>query len=268
MTVGKTIILRGLSTDTKPTRYSTGTIFIEYDTGATFVYNSTTTLWVRSSPLLPNLKKFGTWTGQGNAAGFAGLWSAASGAVTGTGVGTVVRDSTGVRTRYDTGTTVNSLSWTRLNSTGFTERDLNPETHWKIKGSVVGSCRIFIGYTSATVVPASNTDYLNALSGVGFWADTSVDTNWHIMQNSGTGASDTTTIANVGALNTTTREIALRADNANSKFQYSWDNGAWTDINTKIPAASTGLGWIWYIENLTGVNEQIALFWGWTVQDG
>jgi hypothetical protein len=268
MTVGKAILLRGLSTDTKPTRYANGTIFIEYDTGATFVYNSTTSLWVRSTPLLPDRKKFSTWTAQSGAAGGSGLWSTITAIVVGTGVTNVVRTSAGIGIRYDTGTTANSLSGSRINGTGFGERDLNTETHWKIKGVIVGSCRIFVGVTSGTAAPASSADYLSALSGVGFWADTGVDSNWHIMQNDGTGGSDITTLANVGALNTTTRELALRADNANSKFQYSFDNGPWTDVNTTIPAAATGLGWVWYIENLTAVNEQITFYSAWTMQDG
>jgi hypothetical protein len=270
MTVGKAILLKGLSTDTKPTRYSDGTLFLETDTLQAYSYDATNTVWNRTGVIIPTKKHMATWSGHGLTTGFDGFWNGSPTPATvtvGTGTSNLLRDSSGFRMRYDTGTTANSIEGTRINSSLLTERDLNPETHWRIKGVVVSSCRIFIGFTSATAAPASSADYLNALSGVGFWADTGVDTNWHIMQNSGSGASDTTTIANVGALNTTFRDLGLRAVNASAKFQYSWDGGAWTDISTKVPAATTALGWVWYIENTTTTNNQIGFAGAWSIQD-
>jgi len=273
MTVGKTIILRGLSTDTKPTRYSNGTIFIEYDTGDIYAYNSSTSLWEDANiPYLSvGAKKYGSWTAQSATSGFGGLWlnPTPTAIVVGTGVTNVVRDSTGLRIRYDTGTTINSLSGTRINSVGITERDLNPETHWIIKSTAATDTRIFMGFTSSTAAPVSAADYLANLSGVGFYVDTSIDGNWKIMQNDGSATSNITTLANIGTFGTTKIDLGLRAVNASSKFQYSFSNGAWTDINTKIPAAATGLGWVWYIECLVGsASKQLAFYRGWTKQDG
>lgn len=270
MVVGKATLLRGLSTDTKPTRYSDGTVFIEYDTGQVFVWNSTKANWLRTSMAVPTVKRFATWQAQSATTGFDGFWNGQPNptiVTVGTGTTNVQRDSAGLRIRFDTGTTINSIEGLRINSVALTQRDLDPEFRMKIRGVIVTNCRIFIGLTSSTAAPVSNTDYLATFSGVGFWANTAVDSNWKIMQNSGGASSDTTTLANVGPLDTTKREIAIRAINSASKFQYSWDNGPWVDINTAIPAATTALGWVWYIENITASNQQIAFLGGYAHQN-
>jgi hypothetical protein len=271
MTVGKAILLRGLSTDTKPTRYADGTIFIESDTGTIFTYNATKTSWLRCTQTLPTVRRYATWSAHAPTTGFDGFWNGQPNptiVTVGTGTTNLQRDASGLRIRFDTGATINSLEGLRINSVFMTQRDLDPEFRMRIKGVVVSNCRIFIGLTGASVAPVPSSDYLATLSGIGFWANTAVDTNWKIMQNNGAASSDITTISNVGPLDTNTHEIALRAINASSKWQYQWDNGVWNDVNTAIPAATTGLGWLWYIENVTAANNQIAFLGAWAAQNG
>jgi len=104
-----------------------------------------------------------------------------------------------------------------------------------------------------------------------FFYDSGVDANWHICQNDGSASSDNTTIATVAAADTNAHTFAIRADNANTKFQYAYGftniaTATWVDINTKIPAASTGMGWTHYMENLSGTCTFDA-YWAFSVQD-
>lgn len=198
-------------------------------------------------------KKWGRYNAFGSTAS-DGLFNGTMTAIaSGTGATSgAIRSSTGLRYRHTTGGTANSLAGNRVTATAFTERDLNPWVEFRIQLSTVANMRAIMGFTSSTSAPASAADPLANLSGVQFFYDSGVDANWHIAQNSGGASSDRTTIANVAAADTVLRKFALRADNSNTKFQYSYDGAAWVDINTVIPAAGTGLGITWYIENLSG----------------
>jgi hypothetical protein len=220
--------------------------------------------------VFPGIKKNGSWSGITSTTSLSGLWQGeATAIVVGTGgSSSIQRSSAGVGRRYTSGATINSLSGIRISANLLTERDLNPFTTWKITLNQTTDTRFMIGFTSSNAAPTSLADPLNALSGVAFFYDSSVDGNWHIMQNDGTGASDRTTIANVAAANTSVHTFSLKAVNASSKFQYSYDGGAFTDINTDIPAAATGLGWIWYIENLIGSAKTFDGWYAQTYQDG
>lgn len=276
--------ISGLSSDSKPTTYPAGTRFLETDTGLTFMYISS--VWTQMHALFSNtftnplIKKIGSWNGENVSGerGLDGLFDGATAIAVGTGSTSLVRDSTGLRSRFTTGTTINSLSGIRFNASSRTERDLNPWTTWKIAiGSTgtIADTRIYIGLTSATAAPASTADYLANLSGVGFYYDTSVDGNWHIMQNSGGASSDKTTIANIATAAAGTFYFSLKAVNADSKFQYYYGtthptpSSTFTDINTAIPAASTLLGWMTYIECLVGSAAKTMDGYGcFAVQDG
>ena len=192
--------------------------------------------------------------------------------LTGSGAtGTQVQDSTGFRIRWATGNTINSLTGIRSNvvTAGLTSRQLNPDTSWRFVINATTTIRCGIGYISGTASPASSADPLANLSGVLFWLDSGVDGNWHIMQNDGSASSDNTTIANVAAANTSIHTIRLKAVTASAKFQYSYDGGALTDINTKIPAASTALGWIWWVECLANTAaRQLDMYAARATMDG
>lgn len=163
-------------------------------------------------------------------------------------------DSAGGRFPWTTGTTINSLCGVRCSAVLTMERDLDPLIMAKIQWpTAITTLRGYFGFTSSNAAPASSADPLPSLSGVGFWFDSGVHaTNIAIAQNDGSASSDTTTIAAAGTASTSVMTLALKANNANSKFQYSIAGGAWSDINTKIPAAGTDLGWTCFIECLAG----------------
>ena len=181
-----------------------------------------------------------------------GLWGqtiAATVVLTGTTTG-MSRDSTGVSLGYSSGTTINSLSGTRISAL-LTERDYNPITQWQIKLGQTTLCRCFMLLIGTTNAPTSGADPLSGQHGVGFGYDSGVDGNWHIYQNNATGT-DSTTIANILTADTLAHTFAIKAVEASSKFQYSIDGAAFADINTKIPGATNGLCWSWWIECLVG----------------
>jgi hypothetical protein len=227
---------------------------------------------------LPSVKKSGIWTGVLQTTGASGLFA---GNVTATAVGTgststAIRDSTGFAFKWTTGGTINSIGGIRFGAGSgvFTERDLNPYLLARIVLTQTTDSRMVFGYTSAVTAPASATDPYNGLSGVAFFYDSSVDGNWHIMQNDGSGASDRTTIANVAAADTSVHVFGIRADNANTKFQYYYGSSAptlastWNDVNTDIPAAGTGLGIRMDMENLAGTPKLFSCYYVQHVQDG
>jgi hypothetical protein len=225
--------------------------------------------------VMPSKKKVGWYAGQNNPAtayGTTGMWNGACSAnVTGTGaVSVITRNSAGTRFNYTTGTTINSTSGFRINSILLTERDLNPVTEWRIQLGQTADCRMAFGYSSLSAASTAGADPLANLSGVMFFYDSGVDTEWMIAQNSGGASSDRTTITNIATADTAVHNFAIRADNANTKFQYAYgytnlSTATWVDINTVIPAASTGLGWTQYMENLVGTAKTWAIYWmqGW-----
>jgi hypothetical protein len=212
---------------------------------------------------MPSVCKHGAYWGNGSLGPVTGMWNASiSSNVVLTGIfSSVQTSSVGVRARYVTGTTINALMGWRVNVL-HTERDLNPQLDFKFSlPTAVSTLRVFFGFTSTVAAPASNTEPLNALSGVMFGYDSGVDGNWHIYQNDGTGGSDSTTVAAIAAADTASHTYSIKADNANTKFQYSYDGGAYTDINTTIPAASTTLTVSWWIECLAGSASRTLDLW-------
>jgi len=216
--------------------------------------------------IAPSIKKVGYWSGYYQNTGGTGIFSgnlAATAVGTGT-ISAVALSSTGLGCTWTSGTTINSLAGIRCTGNGaFTERDLNPSIIFKIALSQTTDTRMWFGYTSSTSVPSSASDALNALSGVMFHYDSSVDGNWHIAQNNGTGASDRTTINNIAAADTSAHVFGIRAVEASTKWQYYYGvtppvaGSTWTDINTDIPAASTKLALRMDIENLVGAAAKL-----------
>jgi hypothetical protein len=226
------------------------------------------TVFPTSTPMLAT-KKYGAYVGLGTTQSSGILAGNVTAIAVGTGAsGGISRVSgAGLAWRHTTGATINSIGGCRFNAQVFTQRDFNPWAQIRMRINQTATTRCFFGFTSSNAAPTSAADQLNALSGVMFGYDSGVDANWHIYQNDGTGASNSTTIANVAAANTSIHTFALRADNANSKFQYSYDGGTWADINTDIPAAATALGLIFQIENLTGSAMTMDVYYMEVIQD-
>jgi len=160
----------------------------------------------------------------------------------------------------------------------FAQRNYNPRLDFKLKLFQTTAERVAMGFISSTGTgaPTAGTEPAANLSAVLWWLDTSVDANWHILQNDGSATSDITTIANVAAADTNAHVFSLRADNANSKFQYYYGgstNGppnagsTWVDINTKIPAATTNLTPLFWSENIGATAPVFDWYWIYHEQD-
>lgn len=249
------------------TNLPAGWEFIETDTRLVYYWDGTS--WQRFNYLnYPSKGKIGAYYGISATAGAHGIWQGAFSAIlVGSGsTSGALRDSTGLYHQWTSGATINSLSGARIVAL-YTERDYNPITEWQITLNQTTDCRMFFGYLSSATAPVSGADPLNNLSGVLFGIDTGVDGNWHIYQNDGTAGSDSTTINNVAAADTSPHTFALRAVETSSKFQYSYAGGTWTDINTTIPAATTGLTWMWWIENLVASAKTFKVYYAEHFQD-
>lgn len=86
---------------------------------------------------------------------------------------------------------------------------------------------------------------------------TAGNTNFLISHSNGGG---TVTETQVQVADTNIHTLRLVSDEANSKFQYSWDGGALVDVTTNIPAATTNL--IIYLETVNlGIGTKTVDFW-------
>jgi hypothetical protein len=228
-------------------------------------------LGVQTSPL--DSKQVGMWHGPiATNSCASGFWAVLfTNNNTGSGGWTINKTSTGVNARADTGNTINSLCGMRCASGNTVVRgDLN--TNFGMRAALTNAganlVRCYIGFTSNTSAAASASDPLNTFSGIGFWFDSGVDTNWHIAQNDGTGASDRTTI-NAGTAGTgTIKDFWLRSTAATT-WQYSFATRgtpyaslSWSNIATDVPAMTTNMGYLWYVEALASTNSKPVDFYG------
>lgn len=266
-------IYSGISTDTKPTTAPAGAIMHETDTGFQYMYSATEG-WQRypyNTVFHPGDRKVGSWYAyqqlQASSGILQGIWAATA---TGTGALTgLQRSSAGTGIRWTTGATGGASAGNRTTVGGVTyfERDLNPMVQIKAKLTQTTNERVFIGLIGSTSTPVLGVDPGANLHIVGFFLDTSVDANWHIIQNAGTAASDTTTIANVAAADTSAHVFSIRAVNASTKWQYAYTTGkpspttTWTNINTSIPGATNGLNIFFHIENIGNNTDTFDAFW-------
>jgi hypothetical protein len=75
-------------------------------------------------------------------------------------------------------------------------------------------------------------------------------THFLIYHNS--GDPNTITGATLGAVDTARHVFEIRADNANSKFQYRWDYRTLVDVASDIPGAGDDLAMQLFEENTVG----------------
>lgn len=284
--------LMGLSSDSKPTTYPAGTIFIETDTGSQYQYISS--VWVktvenRGVPTHPGIKKTGSWFGdalptaaQNGASGTLNVpWTyinVGSNTLTGIVRNTIsgINGGSAMRMVNAVATSQHGFRTTGGSGTSFMERDYNPRVDFKLKLGQTVTERVGVGFIGATATPATGTEPAANLHAVLFWLDTSVDANWHILQNNGAATSDITTIANVATADTNAHVFSLRADNANTKFQYYYGgavdgpptaSSTWVDINTKIPSATNTLNIYFWTESIGAVTPTFDWYWIYHEQD-
>jgi len=236
------------------------------DTG-TFINQSSSTLIIDQNRkhngalnvlTRPDFSKHGSWYGSSDI-GASGFFSGRIVAINvGTGSNAQGNDSGGGFYRtYSTGATINSLAghrydlqhMYRLQNVYFkAELHLNHNTN----------VRVFVGLVADASAPTSQADPLNAKAGIGLWFDSAVNANWRRYHNdaSGAGVSDDTTVA---ALTATHYPVEIYG-HGDTKFRFIF-NGVSTDITTDIPASTTGLAYWVYMENTTGANRTMSVYY-------
>jgi hypothetical protein len=263
-----------LETDTQNYYYWNGSSWLAVAGPSATVTHTNKTMDAASNTFVnvsvsPDIMRTGYYQGTGTpvAANCSGviMGQATNIAVGSGGTSGVVRGAAGAtRFRYSTGATNNSLCGTRFNAVSFLERSQDFQLQSKIVISATTTVRFFFGTTSSTSAPASSADPLANLSGVGYWYDSGVDGNLHIIQNNGGASSDITTLANIMTMDANPHTYHLRAVDGSTKFQYQLDGGALTNINTAIPAQTTGMGFMWYIECTAGsATRTFDVYYGW-----
>ena len=236
-------------------------------TGKTMNSNANTFQGIQNNPFYS--KKTGVFYPRGAGVNASGLVSGGMASVitVGTAVHTgVTNDTNGIGQTADTGATINSLvGW---KCTTLTKRRFNPV--WMIRFALVATAafRFFAGFSSGSSSnPASNSDYLNALSGVGLWVDSAVSANWKIMNNDGSGAStvtDTTT-----AFDALIHTLSITALDSGPSFTVALDGATMTNgtVSSDQPAQDTLIGPIFYMENTTGASKTFSWYKYWIEAD-
>lgn len=143
-------------------------------------------------------------------------------------------------------------------ATSITCPQFNPRVKMKFRLDNNADTRMFMGFNNTGGVKTGD-DPLNASPGIMFGKiATATNSNFLIMHNDTSGA---TVLDTVAAADNSIHQIELRADNANSKWWWSFDNGAETGITADIPAATSGLGWIAEVETTNTTQPLFHIFW-------
>ena len=115
--------------------------------------------------------------------------------------------------------------------------------------------RAYLGFTSSTVIPAGD-DELNAKSGIMMYKTNGG--NFRIGSNDGSGATAFT--ADLAVVDSNTHTVIIKGDEANTKWQYSWDGAAFVDLVANTPASTTGLSVVLHVETGTTSSRTIRIF--------
>ena len=166
---------------------------------------------------------------------------------------------------YGTGTTSNTRAGLNANATTniapFTRR-MNPilDVRYKVTANAANNARLYVGFSSAATLPASNTPLGTTDKGVivGF---STAQTNYSVFQHNGDGTAAAAPATYSGLTLAKTdlnwHRITIVADDTNGKFTVSIDNNTPMVINTKIPASGDFLAVYAQVQNSGVTNEQI-----------
>lgn len=236
------LLITGTSTDRTGgtwTNLPAGWRFLETDT--TIQYYWTGTVWSRiGAHYLPSSqKRFGAFYG-GSSVGGSGLFDGGFTAAASHTVLQVLTAADGKSTRYTTATTQNSnagFSYAQF----VTMRQWNPRFKAKFKmNQTSADVRLWLGLANFVSEPSGDDQYTNPQQGIAI-ALRAADTVFQIIHNDGSGASVYTAVTGNPAVDTNAHTIEIIADDTNTKFMYSFDGAAFTDISTDIPAQTTSL---------------------------
>jgi hypothetical protein len=175
---------------------------------------------------------------------------------------------TGTRTLGDNSTDGNYIQWASAGANNdnagyhipatFIYRKFNPDLYCRFQvPDMISTSKLFIGFNSNTTIPGGN-DELNAQSGIMLYKTNGG--NFRIGYNDGTGV--TVFTSDLATQDTNTHTIRIRAVDSLSKWQYSWDNGAFVDLTTDIPAQTTALSVVFNVEAGAAVVTTLRIFDG------
>lgn len=200
-------------------------------------------------------KKMGRYDGT-SSAGATGIFA---GAVNNTGALNTSIDTThGTFYRFNTGAVAGNGANFKCISV-YTIRAFNPYLGVKFMVDVVTNNRITVGFKSnpSIVIPDGTDEPMPSVSGI-MLVQRAGDTTFFIATNNG-AATSTFTNTGVTVLANTLHTFRVRAV-GDTKFQWSVDGGAWTDITTTIPASTTTLGFYAGIQTNEAIIHQIKIF--------
>lgn len=252
-------IIRGVSTDTKPTtNLPVNYIFIETDTRAVHYWDGTSWLFLNTG-ISPSRTIAGRTVGNYAIGAGASSWGALVSLVqAGSAPGfTPIAIGDGSKgARFTPAASIGAKSGLKT-ATQITFRGWNPRVKLKFRMNNNADSRMYFGFNSSGNDNTGDDPY-NAATGICFGKiDSAVNTNFVIMHNDTVGA---TVLDTVAAADNSLHQIQIRADDANARWLWSFDNGAETAITTDIPASS-GLGFICEVETTAASQPTFDVFW-------
>lgn len=142
-----------------------------------------------------------------------------------------------------------------------TMRAFNPRFRCKFSLGQTADVRCWFGFwTRASVYPTTDDAFGGGFAGfcLGIRAN---DTVWQIAHNDNSGATVYAAVAGNPAVDTAVHVIEIFADEANTRFGYSFDGGTITYISTDIPASTASLDFIASIQNSAAAIKVLNLYW-------
>lgn len=260
---GKAIQL--LSTDTKPTNIQANQLLYETDTGDTLISDGTY-WWIKELGPFSN-KKIGFLTMGNNISGGTGHFANLTPS-TGPGAQTQAIDTTNGRYQLCiSGTTSGNKGGYRNAAATLFNRSFNPRMRFRFKILQSTLARFYFGFLGPTIPELTGDSPLDNISGFIFGVmPTTSTTNWTLATNNGaasTTLTDTGTAFNITGVHT----LSLVADEANTRFSWSIDGGAYTHVTTNIPASTTALSLIFTSETATTAAASFNLYNAYCQQD-
>lgn len=150
-------------------------------------------------------------------------------------------------------------------STAQTYRGWNPRLKCRFRLNANSVSLFKFGFNSTGGDFTTGDDPFNATYGIAFGKITNAtNSNWVMMSNDGTGA---TVLTNVGAsfaavaADNNIHTIEIIGDDANSKWKFSFDEGAYQDISSDVPTQQQVLGFCFQLESTDTSNPSFDIWW-------
>jgi len=207
--------------------------------------------------LYPTHIKVGGYFGGSSTTGFG----TASGTTATVGTSSFNVDTTGKFTNWATTTTANAQAGFRTGNAVTMTRSNNPRLVCKFRLNNTSNVRFGIYFSSAaTAFPtAGSDDPLSTSVGFGLIKRSTDTTNFQIGHRvTGSASYDASGIE----INTNTHILQIQADETNSGFKWSWDNGVWSNVvTTNVPASTSTLRYGVYVETSDTNAKNFDLYW-------